>query len=80
MAGSTDQLTVNNFLWQPTTPNLVNPLQQIKFFDGISWDLARINAELLADATPGTTITAPVDMSAPEGDVVLVAQAGLQGW
>ncbi|MDQ1920015.1 calcium-binding protein [Massilia pseudoviolaceinigra] len=74
IAGGTDQLTVYDFLSLTTTPNPANPLQQITFADGISWDLARINAELVADATPKMSASF-TGMAAPEFDVGLVGVA-----
>ncbi|MDM5176140.1 calcium-binding protein [Massilia sp. DJPM01] len=75
LAGATDQLTVYNFLSQTTTPNPANPLQQIKFADGISWDLAQINAELVADSTPVPAAAPLASMTAFEHDVGLVGVA-----
>ncbi|NHZ96696.1 calcium-binding protein [Massilia sp. CCM 8734] len=75
IAGGTDQLTVYNFLSQTSTPNPANPLQQIKFADGVSWDLARINAELLADSTPAPASASFASMAAPELDIGLVGLA-----
>jgi Ca2+-binding RTX toxin-like protein len=79
IAGGSDQLTVNNFL-TPWAPFTLNPLQQIIFADGISWDLARINAELAADTMPAPAPAALVAMAAPEADVGLVGVTPTPGW
>jgi Ca2+-binding RTX toxin-like protein len=42
VAGSADQLTVENFLSADDPANSYNPLQQIKFADGTIWDVAAI--------------------------------------
>ncbi|MDQ1920016.1 beta strand repeat-containing protein [Massilia pseudoviolaceinigra] len=78
--GTVDQITAYNVLPQGGVANVASPLQQIRFADGVMWDMARIQAELLADATPVPAIAAPMGMNAPEGEVVLVAQASLQAW
>ncbi|WP_267876779.1 calcium-binding protein [Massilia aquatica] len=75
IAGGTDQLTVVNFLSQAGTPNPANPLQEITFADGVSWDMARINAELLADSTPASASVSFASMAAPELDIGLVGIA-----
>ncbi|MDQ1814560.1 calcium-binding protein [Massilia sp. CCM 9210] len=75
IAGGSDQLTVYSFLSETATPNPSNPLQQIAFADGVSWDLARINAELVADSTPAPAAAALGSMAAPEMNVDLVGVA-----
>ncbi len=75
IAGGTDQLTVVNFLSQTDTPNPANPLRQITFADGVSWDLARINAELVADSTPAAVSPSFAGMAEPELDIGLVGIA-----
>ncbi|ATQ73956.1 hypothetical protein CR152_05065 [Massilia violaceinigra] len=75
IAGGSDQLTVYSFLSETATPNPSNPLQQITFADGISWDLARINAELVADSTPAPAAAPWGSMAAPEINVDLMGVA-----
>ncbi|NHZ62181.1 calcium-binding protein [Massilia genomosp. 1] len=75
IAGGTDQLTVYNFLSLTSTPNPANPLQQIKFADGVSWDLARIQAELLADTTPVPASAAWLETPPAQVDVALIGHA-----
>jgi Ca2+-binding RTX toxin-like protein len=60
IAGTTDQVTADYFLYQDNPLNSYNPLQQIKFADGTTWDTAGILAQVFAgtsgaDITTGTT-------------------------
>ncbi len=57
IAGTTDQLTVRDFLYQDDPANTSNPLQQIKFADGTTWSLADIMAKLLAGTEGAETIS-----------------------
>ncbi|WP_166870989.1 calcium-binding protein [Massilia mucilaginosa] len=57
IAGSSDSLSVNSFLYEDNTENAYNPLQQIRFADGTSWNLAAIEATLLA----GSAATGLID-------------------
>ena len=50
IAGTTDRIAFNGFLLDDTPANGWNPLQQVKFADGTTWDLAT----MLAKATAGT--------------------------
>jgi len=57
--GSTDQITVEDFLHQNNPNNNKSPLQQIKFADGPTWNLSAILSNLyggsdLADRLDGT--------------------------
>ncbi|MBK9311925.1 MAG: hypothetical protein IPN12_14660 [Rhodocyclaceae bacterium] len=56
IAGTTDQLTVRDFLYQDDPANTSNPLQQIKFADGTTWSLADIMSKLLAGTEGAETI------------------------
>lgn len=78
--GTTDeQITVQQFFNPMSkTPGTSNPLQQIKFADGVTWNLATIQAELLADTTPAPAMLAST--SAGDAAVMLVAQAPVHGW
>lgn len=57
--GSTDHITVEDFLYQNNPNNSKSPLQQIKFADGPTWNLSTIVSNLyggsdLADRLDGT--------------------------
>lgn len=42
IAGSTDKVTVTGFFMSDDPANIYNPLQQVKFADGTTWDLATL--------------------------------------
>ncbi|MFN9744981.1 MAG: CARDB domain-containing protein, partial [Betaproteobacteria bacterium] len=46
IAGGSDKLTVSQFFQDENPANGANPLQQIRFADGQTWDLSRIVAEV----------------------------------
>ncbi|WP_306667690.1 calcium-binding protein [Massilia sp. CCM 8734] len=71
IAGTTDQIRVDSFIWQETS-NWYNPLQKISFADGVTWDLARIKAELLADTTPVPASAAWLETPSAEVDIALI--------
>jgi Ca2+-binding RTX toxin-like protein len=71
IAGTSDQIRVGSFLSQETT-YWFNPLQKISFADGVTWDLARIQAEFLADTAPVAASAAWLDTPEAEIDVALV--------
>ena len=60
IAGTTDQITVENFLYQDSTDNAYNPLQQIKFADGTVWSTADMMAKLLAGTEGADTAAGTV--------------------
>ncbi|MDD5366144.1 MAG: calcium-binding protein [Gallionellaceae bacterium] len=48
LAGTTDKVTVENFVYGDDPKNTFNPLQQIRFADGTVWSLADIVARMLS--------------------------------
>ncbi|MDM5176141.1 calcium-binding protein [Massilia sp. DJPM01] len=71
IAGSADQIRVDSFILQEV-PRWFNSLQKISFADGVTWDLARIKAELLADTTPVPASAAWLETPFSEADVALI--------
>uniref|UniRef100_UPI0037834CE7 calcium-binding protein n=1 Tax=Aquabacterium sp. TaxID=1872578 RepID=UPI0037834CE7 len=60
IAGTTDKLTVKYFFSSNDPSNTLNPVQQVKFADGTTWDLNAIKAQVFAgtsgaDSIAGTT-------------------------
>ena len=55
--GTNDQLTLSYYFYNNISSNAFNPIQQIKFADGTSWDIAKIQSMTgtdLADNLVGT--------------------------
>ncbi|RSZ57002.1 hypothetical protein HF313_04885 [Massilia atriviolacea] len=78
IAGTSDQITVSNYISQNNRPNALSPMQRIAFADGEVWTFSKINAELLADTTPPAPpapATTLHSMAAPGMDVGLVGVA-----
>lgn len=73
IAGASDQITVNGFISQES-PTQFNPLQQIRFADGVTWDLKKIQAELLIDTTAAPVSAAWLDAGAHQPDVILIGE------
>ncbi|WP_040072016.1 calcium-binding protein, partial [Pseudomonas batumici] len=48
IAGTTDKITISGFFYTDSTANPYNPVQQVQFADGTTWDMAAITATLLA--------------------------------
>ncbi len=83
IAGSTDQITVEDFLYQSSPTHTNNPLQQIQFTDGSNWSLTDISTLLAATLVQGNTNTSPLNGSSGNdkllgmnGNDTLVALAG----
>ncbi|MFE8643837.1 calcium-binding protein [Sphingomonas sp. NCPPB 2930] len=70
IAGTTDQITVENFLYLDDAANVWNPVQQIRFADGATWDTVTIQSRLQA-ATEGDDI-----VHGTQGDDLLSAGGG----
>jgi len=79
IAGTTDKITFNFFFGNDTPENAYNPLQQIRFADGTTWDLSAI-LERTFTGTDGddTLIGLPVAdiMNGGAGNDTLVGGAG----
>ena len=67
IAGTTDQITVRDYLYQDDPTNSRNPLQQIRFDDGTIWTLADIQARLLAGSEGSETISGTYQADAING-------------
>nr|WP_167093144.1 calcium-binding protein [Massilia frigida] len=73
IAGTSDQITVNSFISQES-PTQFSPLQQIRFADGVTWDVKKIQAELLADTTLAPVSAAWIDVGTHQPDVALIGE------
>ncbi len=85
IAGGTDQITVRSFFSGVGPSNDYNPLQQLRFADGSTWDLAAIvaNVQQTSNQVPGSqgndtlTGTAGADtLDSGAGDDILRGLAG----
>jgi Ca2+-binding RTX toxin-like protein len=61
IAGTTDKFTINGFFYTDNTANPFNGVQQVRFADGTTWDMAAIKAKLFAgtdgnDSLRGTVL------------------------
>ena len=79
IAGTTDNVTVRYFFYGDDQFNGFNPLQQIKFADGTTWNMAAIMAKYLggtagADSIAGTVYADLI--SGQAGDDTLMGGAG----
>jgi Ca2+-binding RTX toxin-like protein len=52
IAGTTDKITIEGFFFNNDPANSYNPVQQVKFADGMIWDIATLTAKTLT-ATDG---------------------------
>ena len=55
IAGTTDKITINGFFYNDDPANAYNPIQQIKFSDGTTWDTTTLQAMLAGNMINGTT-------------------------
>jgi len=77
--GTTDQLTVVEFLYQDNPANTWNPLQQISFADGTVWNLAAILSNLHGGSEGHDTINGTLGADTIQGQAgndTLSGQAG----
>ena len=65
--GTSDQVTVQDFLYQDNPANAYNPLQQIRFADGITWNLAEILNRLYAGTNNAETLSGTLNSDAING-------------
>jgi len=66
IAGGTDKITVHGFFEDNDPTNPSNPLQQIRFDDGSTWDLSTIVSRLSGNRVPELSHALP-DQTATEG-------------
>lgn len=64
VAGTTDQIRVEDFLYQDSTANAYNQLQQTKFADGTTWNLA---AKLYAGTDAAETLNGTLNADTING-------------
>jgi len=57
IAGTTDKITVESFLYQDSLTNAYASLQQVVFADGTVWDVNTIKSKLYAGSTGNDTLT-----------------------
>ncbi|MDP1651355.1 MAG: calcium-binding protein [Rhodocyclaceae bacterium] len=67
IAGTTDEVTLQYFFLDDDPANAYNPIQQVKFADGTSWDIATILAHLQSNRAPMLSVALP-DQIAAQGD------------
>ncbi|OHX35831.1 hypothetical protein BJL95_22590 [Methylomonas sp. LWB] len=79
IAGTTDQLTVQDFFYQNTPGNNRNPLQQIVFAEGTVWDLAAIKAKVYAGTDADDALSGTPDGEAIQGQTGNDTLSGLAG-
>ncbi len=60
IAGSTDKITLNGFFYNNDPANTYNSLQQVRFADGLTWDVATVLAKLYAGTSDADTITGTI--------------------
>ncbi|HGY1015994.1 TPA: calcium-binding protein, partial [Aeromonas salmonicida subsp. smithia] len=79
IAGTTDKITFNGFVYSNNLDNSYNPLQQIKFADGSFWDLATILTKLYEGTSAADTLTGTIandNISGAAGDDTLYGRNG----
>ena len=79
LAGSTDQVSVEFFLYGSNTANLYNPLQRIEFANGTVWDMASIMARLTGGSENADTMTGSMNadtMMGMGGNDILYGRGG----
>ncbi len=67
IAGTTDQITVYDFLWQDNPANSWNPLQRIEFADGSAWSLSDIMGRLMTGNTGANAIRGTIGADSISG-------------
>jgi trimeric autotransporter adhesin len=70
IAGTTDKVTVRAFFGGDDPNNIYNPVQQVRFADGTTWDMAGILAQVFAGTSGVDDITGTI------GNDVINGQAG----
>ena len=57
IAGTTDKVTASWFFYSDDPANAYNPLQQVKFSDGTSWDIATVKTKAITGNDTAQTLT-----------------------
>lgn len=56
ITGTNDKITINGFFTSDNPSGPFNPVQQVSFSDGTTWDLNTLIAKALANVSDGTTV------------------------
>lgn len=79
IAGTADKVTVSGFFSSDSPSNSWNPVQQVVFDDGTTWDTSALVAKVLAGSSAADVITGTVGadvITGQTGDDTLKGQAG----
>ncbi|MEJ6486263.1 calcium-binding protein, partial [Nostoc punctiforme UO1] len=79
IAGTTDKITINYFFYTDNPANQYNPLQQIKFADGTTWDIATILTKLFSGTEGGDGLNGTINddiINGAGGNDALSGRAG----
>ena len=79
IVGTADKVTVSGFFSGDSPSNSSNPVQQVVFADGTTWDMATLVAKVLVGSSAADTITGTVGadvITGQTGDDTLKGQAG----
>ncbi len=79
IAGTTDKVTVGYFFSGEDTANGHNSIQQVKFADGTSWDIALLTAKVFAGTAGNDTITGTLNADTINGGAGLDTLNGGSG-
>ena len=79
IAGTTDTLVIEGFFVGNDPANATNPVQQFKFADGTTWDLAAITAKLFAGTSEADTISGTTGNDTISGGAGNDSLSGLAG-
>ncbi|MDH4396611.1 MAG: calcium-binding protein [Limnobacter sp.] len=67
IAGTLDEIYVSNFFYEDNTSNAYNPLQQIKFNDGVTWNIQTILSKLHAGSAGNDEIRGTLNAETIKG-------------
>ncbi|MEJ6487536.1 calcium-binding protein [Nostoc punctiforme UO1] len=79
IAGTTDKITINFFFYTDNPANQYNPVQQVKFADGTTWNIATILTKLYAGTEGGDTFNGTINddiINGAGGNDTLFGRAG----
>jgi len=79
IAGTTDKVTIGYFFYNDDPANAYNAIQQVKFSDGTSWDIATIKTQAITGNDTAQTLTGYVTadvISAAGGNDYVYGKAG----
>jgi len=67
IAGTRDRVTVQHFFYSDTPGNAFNPIQQAKFSDGTTWDVAALSAKAFEGTAAADTLNGTVNADTLNG-------------